>query len=94
LRRKEDNQALIQAIKDGVIDVFATDHAPHTPDEKNVEFDMAPFGINGLETAVSLLLDKLVKQKYYFSPKIHQDDIHHSSPHSGARKQGKNMCGS
>ncbi|GAG49622.1 unnamed protein product, partial [marine sediment metagenome] len=47
LRGKEDTQALIEAIKDGVIDVFATDHAPHTPDEKNVEFDKAPFGIDG-----------------------------------------------
>jgi len=62
LRGKEDTQALIEAIKDGVIDVFATDHAPHTPDEKNVEFDKAPFGIDGLETAVSLLLDKLVNK--------------------------------
>ncbi len=62
LRSKEDVQALKQAVKDGTIDVFATDHAPHTVDEKDVEFDRAPFGINGLETAVSLLLDKLVNK--------------------------------
>ncbi len=62
LRSKEDAQALIQAVKEGVVDVFATDHAPHTPDEKDVEFDRAPFGINGLETAVSLLLDRLVNK--------------------------------
>ena len=62
LRSKEDTQALIQAIKEGVVDVFATDHAPHTADEKDVEFDIAPFGICGLETAVSLLLDKLVNK--------------------------------
>ncbi len=62
LRSKEDAQALIQAVKEDVIDVFATDHAPHTPDEKDVEFDRAPFGINGLETAVSLLLDRLVNK--------------------------------
>lgn len=62
LRSQEDVQALIQAVKEGVIDVFATDHAPHTPDEKDVEFDKAPFGINGLETAVSLLLDRLVSK--------------------------------
>lgn len=62
LRSKEDAQALIQAVKEGVVDVFATDHAPHTLDEKDVEFDMAPFGINGLETAVSLFLDKLVNK--------------------------------
>jgi len=63
LRSKEDVRALKQAVKDGTIDVFATDHAPHTIDEKDVEFDIAPFGINGLETAVPLLLDKLVNEK-------------------------------
>lgn len=62
LRSKEDTQALIQAVKEGVVDVFATDHAPHTADEKDVEFDIAPFGICGLETAVSLLLDRLVNK--------------------------------
>jgi dihydroorotase len=62
LRGKEDVQALIQAVKEGVVDVFATDHAPHTQDEKDVEFDKAPFGINGIETAVSLLLDRLVSK--------------------------------
>jgi dihydroorotase len=62
LRSKDDVSSLIEAVKEGLIDVFATDHAPHTPDEKDVELDQAPFGINGLETAVSLLLDKLVNK--------------------------------
>jgi dihydroorotase len=62
LRSKEDTQALVQAVKEGVVDVFSTDHAPHATDEKDVEFDIAPFGICGLETAVSLLLDKLVNK--------------------------------
>ncbi len=62
LRSTEDVGALVKAIKEGLIDVFVTDHAPHTLDEKNVEFDDAPFGINGLETAVSLFLDRLVNQ--------------------------------
>ncbi|MFQ6037470.1 MAG: dihydroorotase family protein, partial [Candidatus Aminicenantales bacterium] len=62
LRSQEDVDALIAAIKEGLIDVIATDHAPHTPDEKDVELDKAPFGINGLETAVSLLLDRLVSK--------------------------------
>ncbi|MDH4218763.1 MAG: dihydroorotase, partial [Candidatus Aminicenantes bacterium] len=62
LRSSEDVQALLEAIRGGYIDVFATDHAPHTPDEKDVEIDQAPFGINGLETAVPLLLDKLVNK--------------------------------
>jgi dihydroorotase len=60
LRGEEDKKAILTAVLDGTIDVFATDHAPHTPDEKEVEFDYAPFGIIGLETAVPLLLDKLV----------------------------------
>jgi dihydroorotase len=65
LRSKEDVKALIKGIKDGYIDVIATDHAPHLYDEKNVEFDYAPFGILGLETAVPLVLDKL-----FFKEKI------------------------
>ncbi len=60
LRSVEDVEALTAAVKEGLIDVFATDHAPHTVEDKEIEFDRAPFGINGLETAVSLLLDRLV----------------------------------
>ena len=62
LRSKKDVQALREAVRDGTIDAIATDHAPHTPDEKDAEFDKAPFGINGLETAASLILDKLVNK--------------------------------
>ncbi len=62
LRDKKDVQSLRKAAKEGVIDVIATDHAPHTPDEKEVEFDQAPFGIIGLETCVSLILDRLVRE--------------------------------
>lgn len=62
IRSQQDVNALIKALKEGWIDVIATDHAPHTPDEKDVELDRAPFGINGLETAVSLLLDKFVNK--------------------------------
>jgi dihydroorotase len=62
LRSKEDVKALIEAVKAGIVDVIATDHAPHAPEEKDVEFDKAPFGINGLETAVSLILDRLVNK--------------------------------
>jgi dihydroorotase len=60
LRTREDVEALRQALKQGIIDVIATDHAPHSQEEKEVEFDYAPFGISGLETAVPLLWDKLV----------------------------------
>jgi dihydroorotase len=60
LRTERDVQAIREALADGTIDAIATDHAPHHPDEKALEFDRAPFGIVGLETAVSLALDRLV----------------------------------
>jgi dihydroorotase len=60
LREARDRDAMLSGIKDGSVDAIATDHAPHHYDEKNVEYDRAPFGIVGLETAVSLALDRLV----------------------------------
>jgi dihydroorotase len=60
LREAADRQALLEGLVDGSIDAVATDHAPHHWDEKHVEFDRAAFGIVGLETAVSLLLDRAV----------------------------------
>lgn len=57
LRREEDRLAVIAGIRDGTIDAIATDHAPHAPHEKEQEFDRAPFGIIGLETAFSLSLE-------------------------------------
>jgi dihydroorotase len=60
LRETADRDAMIQGIADGTVDVIATDHAPHHYDEKKVEFDRAPFGIVGLETAVPLTFDRLV----------------------------------
>ncbi len=60
LRDVADRDAMLQGLADGSIDVIATDHAPHHYDEKQVEFDQAPFGITGLETAVSLCFDRLV----------------------------------
>jgi dihydroorotase len=59
LRDERDRAAMLAGILDGTVDVIATDHAPHHYDEKRVEFDQAPFGITGLETAVSLCLDRL-----------------------------------
>jgi dihydroorotase len=61
LRSEEDRQALIDGLQDGTIDVIASDHAPHHSDEKLQEFDSAPFGIVGLETAVPLVMDRLVR---------------------------------
>jgi dihydroorotase len=62
LRAAEDRDAMLAGIADGSVDVIATDHAPHHADEKMVEFDRAPFGIVGLETAVPLVFDRLVHQ--------------------------------
>ncbi len=56
LRTEEDISAIIEGLRDGTIDVIATDHAPHHRDEKLLEFDKAPSGISGLETALSLSL--------------------------------------
>ena len=61
LRTKRDVEALIEALADGTVDCIATDHAPHALSEKEGEFDQAAFGIVGLETAVALLLDRLVR---------------------------------
>ena len=60
LREQADMQAMLAGIEDGTVDVIATDHAPHHLDEKMVEFDRAPFGIVGLETAVPIVFDRLV----------------------------------
>lgn len=60
LRSRSDVKAMVKAMRDGIIDVIATDHAPHTPDDKAVEFDRAPFGVIGMETAVSLILDRFI----------------------------------
>jgi len=60
LRSEGDRQAVLAGVRDGTIDCIATDHAPHTVDDKKVEFDQAAFGVVGLETAVALCLDRLV----------------------------------
>ena len=70
LRSAEDRDAMIAGLADGSIDVIATDHAPHHYDEKNVEFDKAPFGIVGLETAVSLTFDRLVHAGHITLPRM------------------------
>jgi dihydroorotase len=61
LRTRDDIRAIKEALKDGTIDAISTDHAPHTEAEKDVEYDFAPFGIIGLETALSLSYMELVK---------------------------------
>src|SRR5207248_945198 len=61
LRGKRDAEAVLEELIDGTIDCIATDHAPHASGEKEGEFDRAAFGIVGLETAVGLLMDRLVR---------------------------------
>ncbi|MCL4113244.1 UNVERIFIED_CONTAM: hypothetical protein GTU68_054483 [Idotea baltica] len=61
LRTEEDNEALLQGLIDGVFDVIATDHAPHTKFEKANDFGSAPFGITGLETAVVSLYHHFIR---------------------------------
>jgi dihydroorotase len=62
LRTAEDNKALLEGLKEGVFDIIATDHAPHTPFEKAQDFVSAPNGITGLETALVSLYHYLMKQ--------------------------------
>ncbi len=62
LRSEEHLEAIIEGIKDGTVDAIATDHAPHHADEKSLEYDRAPFGITGLETAVGLAFKELVNK--------------------------------
>ena len=70
LREARDRDAMLAGIVDGSVAVIATDHAPHHYDEKNVEFDRAPFGIVGLETAVSIALDRLVRPGLIRLPRL------------------------
>ena len=78
LRSQRDKDILVKALKDGEIDVLATDHAPHTFEDKLGEFDYAAFGISGLETALALLYHNFIKTEiidwddllrmYYYKP--------------------------
>ena len=63
LASRADRDALIEGLADGSVDAIATDHAPHHPASKDVEFDRAPFGITGFETALALGLNELVHTK-------------------------------
>ncbi len=60
LREKSDIAAILEGVADGTITVLATDHAPHTPERKALDFDNAPFGIIGLETALALYIEALI----------------------------------
>ena len=70
LRTQEDVQAMKEGLREGTIDAIASDHAPHTIDEKEVEYTAAPFGIVGLETTVGLALTNLVHAGYLTLPQL------------------------
>ena len=70
LRAAADRDALVAGLRDGSVDVIASDHAPHHEDEKEVEFSVAPFGILGLETTLSLCLDRLVRPGTITLPRL------------------------
>jgi dihydroorotase len=68
LRTEKDRQAIIAGLRDGTLDCIGTDHAPHSPDEKDREFDFAPNGITGLETALPVCLQVLVRENKFKLP--------------------------
>ena len=70
LRSEADREAVVAGLRDGTIDCIATDHAPHTLDDKRVEYDQAAFGIVGLETAVALCLDRLLRPGLIDLPRL------------------------
>jgi dihydroorotase len=70
LRTEKDRKAIIAGLKDGTLDCIGTDHAPHAPDEKDREFDYAPNGITGLETALPVCLQVLVRENKFKLPQV------------------------
>jgi dihydroorotase len=70
LRTEADRRALIEGLRDGTIDIIATDHAPHTGSEKDREFDFAPNGIIGLETALPVSLQVLLRENRFKLPRV------------------------
>jgi dihydroorotase len=70
LRSARDRDALLAGLADGSVDCIASDHAPHHADEKDVQFSLAPFGIVGLETTLSLCLDRLVRPGVLTLPRL------------------------
>jgi dihydroorotase len=70
LASREDREALLAGLADGAVDAIATDHAPHHAASKDVEFDRAPFGITGFETALALALTELVHTKRISLPRL------------------------
>ncbi|MDD4895071.1 MAG: amidohydrolase family protein, partial [Candidatus Omnitrophica bacterium] len=70
LRSPEDKEALREGLKNGVIDVIASDHAPHTENEKEIEFDRAEFGVVGLETELAVSITELINTGLFTWPEL------------------------
>jgi dihydroorotase len=70
LRNRADRDALLEGFADGTIDAIATDHAPHPGSDKMQEFELAPFGVIGFETALGLALDRLVHTGLISLPRL------------------------
>src|SRR5947209_12734264 len=87
LRSREHLEAVLEAVADGTVDAIATDHAPHHADEKALEFDHAPFGIMGLETAVALALERLVHRGHIGLERL--VELHSTNPARIFRLEGR-----
>lgn len=83
LRTKKDVEALKRGLRDDIMDVIATDHAPHSEEEKRRSFTAAPFGIVGLETAVPLTISELVEKEYLTPMQMAEKDELQSGKNPG-----------
>ncbi len=88
LRAKEDREALVEGILDGTIDMIATDHAPHSAEEKARGLERSAFGIVGLETAFPLLYTKLVKEKIVTLERLIELMVYHPQERFGIAPNG------
>ena len=70
IREEKDKQAILEGLKDGTLDCIVTDHAPHHADDKNVEYDLAAFGISGIETSFGFAMTYLYKAGVLTLPEI------------------------
>jgi len=70
LRSKKDLLAIKEGLAEGIIDAIASDHAPHTENEKDIEFDRAEFGVIGLETTLAVAITELIEKKVLDWPKL------------------------
>ena len=70
IREEKDRQAILEGLKDGTLDCIVTDHAPHHADDKNVEYNLASFGISGLETSFGFAIETLYKTGFMTLPEI------------------------